>query len=72
MTNNVTNLPGNITLQSIESEARAEVQKEIGTKAKARLLTKMREIALAEKALANMKQELEVIKADISAELGGK
>jgi hypothetical protein len=60
------------TIESIRQEAEAEINAEIAKLAKSKLVTKMRQVADAKKVVANLEAELEVIHADLKAELEGK
>lgn len=57
-------------IKKIEEEARAELNEEFGKSAKIKIKTKLREIAMAEKALANMRNEYSELLRDIGSDTG--
>lgn len=52
-------------IKKIEDEAREELADEMGKSAKVKIKAKLREIAMAEKALINMRNEYTVLLRDI-------
>jgi len=52
-------------VKRIEEEAQAELNEEMGKAAKVKIKASLRNIALAEKALVNLRQEHEVLLRDI-------
>lgn len=55
-------------IKSVEAEAKAELAKETGEKAKAKIKAKLKQIADARKIVANLEGEYAVLLADINAE----
>lgn len=55
-------------IKTIEQEAKAELAKENGEKAKVKIKAKLREIDAAEKIVANLKGEYEVLLKDLGVE----
>lgn len=52
-------------IKKIEEEAQAELNEEMGKAAKVKIKASLRNIALAEKALMNLRQEHEILLRDI-------
>ncbi|MFG1395898.1 hypothetical protein [Roseixanthobacter pseudopolyaromaticivorans] len=52
-------------IKEVEKQARAEIAKERGDKAKARLKDKLKQIAAAERIVQNLKNEYEVLLLEI-------
>lgn len=55
-------------VNSIEKEAREELAKEMGSAAKTKIKASLRAIAMAEKALLNLRNEHAVLMRDIGSE----
>lgn len=55
-------------IKKVEEEAKAEINEELGKKAKEKIKGKLREIALAERALQNLRNEYEVILRDVGSD----
>lgn len=55
-------------IKQIEKEAQDELSDELGKSAKTKIKAKLREIAMAERALINMRQEYQVLLRDIGGE----
>ena len=53
-------------INAVEKEARAEIAKEKGEKAKVALIKKLRELDVAERIAANIKREIEDLKQSIA------
>lgn len=54
-----------IDIKAVEADARAEIQKEASERAKGKIKSKLREIANAEKIVANLRGEYAVLLAEI-------
>lgn len=57
-----------IDIKAVEAEAKAEIAKEAGEKGKAKLKSKLREIAAAKKIVANLEGEYAVLLADLGSD----
>ena len=57
-----------IDIKEIERKAREELNEELSKSATAKIKQKLREIAMAERALVNMRQEYQVMLRDIGGE----
>lgn len=55
-------------VNSVEKEAREELAKEMGSAAKTKIKASLRAIAMAEKALLNLRNEHAVLMRDIGSE----
>jgi hypothetical protein len=56
-----------LDIKAIEEEARKELQNEMGVAAKGKIKASLRAIALAEKALLNLRNEHEVLLRDLAS-----
>lgn len=55
-------------IKKVQKEAEAEIREEMAKKAKDKIKAKLREIASAEKILANLRNEYEVLLREVGAD----
>lgn len=60
-----------IDIKKIEEEARAELAEELGKSARAKVKSKLRDIAMAERVLMGLREEYQVLLRDIGGDVEG-